>query len=129
MSQREPSDIQREIYKFLLKTVKDIGRPPSREQIRERMKFKTKGHVQHHLQMLEKAGWIKLLLDEDYGIRLLKRGVPLNGYIAAGQPIESFIEPGQMIDLGPELEDERNYILIVKGNYMIKDGFLDGDYV
>src|SRR5438067_1377493 len=113
MSQHEPSDIQQAIYKFLLETVKDIGRPPSRDQIKEKMGFKTKSRVQHHLKMLEEAGWIELILNEDYGIRLLKRGIPLEGFIAAGQPIESFVAPGQMIDLRSELEDELNYVLIV----------------
>lgn len=57
--------------------------------------------------------------------------LPHFGFIAAGSPIEphedptaSFKVPASMVD-----KDKPGYALQVKGNSMVEDGILDGDYV
>jgi len=55
--------------------------------------------------------------------------LPLLGTIAAGQPIEA-IEDAQTVAVPSDMVGRREtYVLKVRGNSMIGDGILDGDYV
>ena len=55
--------------------------------------------------------------------------LPLLGCIAAGEPIEA-IEGNETIGVPVDLvKDEDSYVLKVKGDSMIDDGILDGDFV
>ncbi len=54
--------------------------------------------------------------------------LPLVGRIAAGNPIEA-IENKQSIDLGAMLQGDGHYMLEVRGDSMIDEGILDGDWV
>ncbi len=54
--------------------------------------------------------------------------LPLLGCIAAGSPIEAI--PGtEIIDIGSLLQGTANFVLKVKGDSMIDEGILDGDFV
>src|SRR5256885_8755750 len=57
------------------------------------------------------------------------RELPLFGYIAAGQPLE--VEVSDETITVPDRLTSRgeNYVLKVRGDSMIDDGILDGDYV
>ncbi|KKS32766.1 MAG: LexA repressor [Parcubacteria group bacterium GW2011_GWC2_42_12] len=68
--------------------------------------------------MPAKANWVA-------GLEL-----PLAGLITAGQPIEA-IEEKEIIAVPPDFvtDSANSYVLRVKGESMIEDGILDGDYV
>ena len=53
------------------------------------------------------------------------------GYIAAGQPIEPYTDPNATFSVSPTMVSgkKRSFVLQVKGDSMIDDGILDGDYV
>ena len=57
--------------------------------------------------------------------------LPMMGYIAAGRPIEPYADPNATFKVSPQLISgkRRAYVLHVKGDSMIDDGILDGDYV
>lgn len=56
-------------------------------------------------------------------------GLPLYGYIAAGQPIEAIRNP-DTIDVPAQLRTANScYVLEVRGDSMIDEGILDGDWV
>ncbi len=57
--------------------------------------------------------------------------LPLMGYIAAGKPLEPHTDPNATFQVSASMMSGRktSYVLQVKGDSMIEDGILDGDYV
>ncbi len=131
MSSEQASDIQRRMYDFIVTYMRSEGMPPTNREIGREMKIASTGHVDYHLTMLEKKQLISRQPKKSRGIKLVKQpwGIPVMGYIAAGQPLDIFSEPGQTVDVGRDLEHENTYALIVKGRSMIDDHICDGDYV
>lgn len=91
----------------------------------------------NHVQSLRDKGYLSLTDGQMRSVELTEksnmftRGIelPLVGIIAAGKPIEA-IENNESISVPLELLPNLNcYVLQVKGESMIEDGILDGDYV
>ena len=131
MSSEQASDIQRRMYKFIVRYIKAEGMPPTNREIGREMQIASTGHVDYHLSMLEKKGLIARTAKKSRGIKLTKpiTGIPVVGSIAAGQPLEISTDPEQVIDVGREMEHDNAYALIVNGRSMIEDHICDGDYV
>ncbi|MBV9690520.1 MAG: repressor LexA [Ktedonobacteraceae bacterium] len=134
MSFEQTSEIQRKMYDFIEKYIKGEGMPPTNREIGRALNIASTGHVDYHLGMLQKKGWISRQEKKSRGIKLTKpskpQGVPVKGYIAAGEPLDVFPEAEDSIDVGPSLLDPENtFALIVKGRSMIEDHICDGDYV
>lgn len=132
MSSEQASDIQRRIYDFIVAYMRDEGMPPTNREIGQAMKIASTGHVDYHLSMLEKKSYIQREPKKSRGIKLVQQppaGIPIMGSIAAGSPIESYAEPGQMLDVGQNVEQQNSYALEVKGSSMIEDHICSGDYV
>jgi repressor LexA len=57
--------------------------------------------------------------------------LPLMGYIAAGKPLEPHSDPNATFYVSASMISGKRtaYVLQVKGNSMIEDGILEGDYV
>lgn len=57
--------------------------------------------------------------------------LPLMGYIAAGQPLEPHVDPNATFQISASMltGSKTAYVLQVKGESMIEDGIMDGDYV
>lgn len=57
--------------------------------------------------------------------------LPLMGYIAAGRPLEPHIDPNATFQVSASMISGARtaYVLQVKGESMIEDGILDGDFV
>jgi len=57
--------------------------------------------------------------------------LPLMGYIAAGKPLEPHTDPNATFQISASMLSgaKTSYVLQVKGDSMIEDGILDGDYV
>jgi repressor LexA len=57
--------------------------------------------------------------------------LPVLGLIAAGQPIEPYLDPNATLAVAPGMVsgNKRSFVLQVKGESMIEDGILDGDFV
>lgn len=128
------SEMQRKMYDFIVHYIKKEGMPPTNREIGQAMKIASTGHVDYHLTLLEKKGWISRQGKKSRGIKLAKEvnGVPVTGSIAAGQPLDIFpdAEQTQMVDIGSRAVDADNaFALIVKGRSMIEDHICDGDYV
>jgi repressor LexA len=132
MPSEQISDIQRRIFDFIVDYIRDEGMPPTNREIGQAMKIASTGHVDYHLSMLEKKGYIQREPKKSRGIKLVQQpqvGIPIMGKIAAGLPIESFAEAGQVLDPGHQLEQQNSYALEVKGDSMIEDHICDGDFV
>jgi repressor LexA len=93
--------------------------------------------IHKHVSLLEKKGYI-LRHDGGRAMSLTPKatsvrpaiGLPLMGLIAAGSPIEA-IETNETIDVPSDMvvDEVNSYVLKVRGQSMIDDGILDGDYV
>jgi repressor LexA len=89
-----------------------------------------------HVQGLVEAGLIEPMEGRHRGVRLRSgRGdanvdrLPFLGYIAAGRPIEALENPGE-VEVPSRLRGRgRCYVLQVRGQSMVEDGVLDGDWV
>ena len=57
--------------------------------------------------------------------------LPLMGYIAAGSPLEPHTDPNATFQISASMlsGSKTAYVLQVKGESMIEDGIMDGDYV
>ena len=117
MSSENTSDIQKRIYDFIVKYMRDEGMPPTNREIGSAMNIASTGHVDYHLSMLEKKGYITRESKKSRGIKLVEDpfGIPVMGSIAAGEPLEVFSDSAEAIDVGRDIEQQGTYALVVKG--------------
>src|ERR1700674_663511 len=108
MGSDHTSDIQKRIYDFIVSYIKEEGMPPTNREIGSAMKIASTGHVDYHLTMLEKKNLIEREAKKSRGIKLKQQlwGIQVLGSIAAGEPIEVFTEPGEVLVSGRELEQQ-----------------------
>ena len=124
---REMSDIQSKILDFIERYIHKEGRPPTNREIGAEVQILSTGHVDYHLTVLEKKGYIVRERKKSRGIRLAQQGLTIQGTIAAGLPLDIFPDEQQeTLDLGAHT---REFVLLVRGNSMIDDQISDGDYV
>ena len=132
---------QRQIVDFLAQYIQRNGYAPTLQDIADAIGVSSLATVHEHLAALEKKGVIKKFEGSVRGIELLDRPasrdgagsleLPIMGYIAAGRPIEPYSEPGSTYQVSPAMVTgkKRAYVLQVKGESMVDEGILDGDYV
>ena len=129
---------QRDILDFIRKFTKNRGVAPTHREICEAFGYSSYGTVYKHLTLLEKKGLIRRDSNQKRGVELVEddrrdtpgvRELPLLGHIAAGLPLE-VAQGDEMIPV-PETLTSRgeNFVLKVRGDSMIDDGVLDGDFV
>lgn len=126
---------QQEIYHYLLELNASKARAPTLDELCSVFGTKSRGSMHKHIQALVECGLIEPARRKQRGIRLVKENLendnqlPLVGYIAAGHPIEA-IENPENITIPDQLTGQgKCYVLQVKGDSMIEDGILDGDWV
>lgn len=132
------------ILNFIRTFLQERGYAPTVRDIAKGCKISTSSVVQHHLNVLEKQGYIQRDPQVFRSIRLAEKGqiaatraVPLLGTIAAGEPIpvptaETWATiPEETIQLTDELAQGREsvYALRVRGASMIDALIDDGDIV
>ncbi|OGD86939.1 repressor LexA [Candidatus Curtissbacteria bacterium RBG_13_35_7] len=131
---------QKEILNFLNKYINKYGHAPTLGEIAKKIGVKSLATVHEHLQTLEKKGLIKKTSGLVRSIELIDKGIsnvvkgielPLAGFIAAGSPIEPYTDPNATFAISQNLVNakKKSYVLQVKGESMIEDGILDGDFV
>lgn len=132
---------QKEILEFITQYINKTGFSPTLKQIADSIGVSSLATVHEHLKVLEKKGIIKrkkglnkgIKIEEEWNILKSKEGIelPILGFIAAGQPIEPFSDPNATLTVPPEMVSgkRRSYVLQVKGNSMVEEGILDGDFV
>lgn len=131
---------QKQILDFISQYIQKNGYSPTLTEIAEAIGVSSLATVHEHLTAMEKKKVIKRYEGSVRGIELadknlgqLTQGVelPIMGFIAAGEPIEPYTDPNTTAQVSPSLltGKKRAFVLQVKGNSMIDDGILDGDYV
>ncbi len=135
---------QRQILEFIAEFIKKYGYSPTLLEIGKAMKLSSPATVHEHLKSLEKKGVIRKNANDVRGIEIVEQysntyisepaiGVelPLLGYIHAGHPLEPFDDPTATFKVTANLVPQNKiaFVLQVKGESMIEDGILPGDYV
>jgi repressor LexA len=112
-------------------------RPPTIREICAAVKIDSTSHIAHHVSILKRQG----LLRYEAGRRGLTpttpTGLAVRGSIAAGEPLDLFgddtpelLEFGELAMAAVPIRAGREiYALRVRGDSMIEDGILNGDYV
>jgi repressor LexA len=131
---------QRQILDFVAQYIQKNGYSPTLTEIAEALGVSSLATVHEHLGAMEKKNVIKRydgavrgieLVDKKLGKLIQGVELPIMGFIAAGQPIEPYTDPHASLHVSPSLltGKKRAFVLQVKGDSMIDEGILDGDYV
>lgn len=131
---------QKQILDYVKQYIDRYGYSPTLGEIAEAMGVSSLATVHEHLQALVQKGVIKKYEGVVRGIEVIDQKIatflkgvelPVLGFIAAGQPIMTYTDPDAIINVPPAMVSgkRRSYVLQVKGDSMIEDGILDGDYV
>ncbi|MCB9802709.1 transcriptional repressor LexA [Candidatus Nomurabacteria bacterium] len=126
---------QKEILDFVTEFIQSNDYAPSYREIADYFGLSSTATVHEHLKALEDKGLITSNHNAARSLELVTQRfgksieLPLVGLIAAGEPIEA-IQQNESIDVPQSfVRDENSYVLKVKGESMIEEGILDGDYV
>ncbi len=128
----------KKVYDFIVQFYRKHGYAPTYKDIMREFGFQSPASAHKYVYRLAREGFIRRLPRRHRGIELVPAvddivqevvQLPLMGYIAAGQPIEK-IPMGETIPI-PRLMvgNKRAYVLRVRGDSMIEDHILDGDYI
>lgn len=126
--------LQRKIFDFISDYIEQRGYSPSLTEIAVGIGISPNSIslVSRSIHSLVKAGQLKFHKKGYRNIEIAGPdsvlSLPILGRIAAGSPIEA-IEDRKMLDLGYALQSENSFVLQVKGDSMVDEGILDGDYV
>jgi repressor LexA len=128
---------QREIYAYLQAHARDFPHPPTLDELCEALGLRSRGSLHKQIQALVEAGLVEPMNQQQRGIRLVEPSaeapgmdtLPLLGFIAAGHPIEAIPQP-EYVEVPDFLRTRGHcYVLQVRGDSMIEDGILEGDWV
>lgn len=131
---------QKQIVDFISQYIQSHGHSPTLQEIADAMHLSSLATVHEHIATLTRKGVIKKyegsvrgleILDSRYANAGLGLELPILGYIAAGKPIEPFTDPNANFGVSPSMVTGkvRSFVLQVKGDSMVEEGILDGDYV
>lgn len=126
--------LREQILEFVSVFLDENGYPPTYDEIRDAVGLSSKSHVDYYLAALEEDGLIERQPRTPRGLRLVGQTpdtfqVPVEGQIAAGEPVELADALGLEIELTPDIADPRKelYALQVKGDSMVDALVSDGD--
>lgn len=133
---------QKEVLDFLVAFLNKHGYSPSFEEIGRSLRLTSLATVHKHVTTLEKKGFIRRGYNQSRSIEIMQlpkpvreqvsdrqvMELPLAGRIAAGRPLEA-VEANDTLSLGDFARAGNSFVLQVKGNSMVEDHILDGDYI
>lgn len=131
---------QKQILDFIKQYIDKYGYSPTLGEIAESIGVSSLATVHEHLQALVQKGVIKRFEGAVRGIEVIDQKIsavlngielPVLGFIAAGQPIQTYTDPNATISVPASMISgkKRSYVLKVKGDSMIDVGILNDDYV
>lgn len=141
---------QKEVLDFLVRFNEEHGYSPSFEEIADGVGLASLATVHKHITALEQKGYLRRRFNESRSIEVsseyrvqererlkvvhpparLTSGVevPLLGRIAAGTPVEAAVNP-ETLNFADFAGSSDTFALEVRGDSMIEDHILSGDYV
>lgn len=139
---REITERQKSILALITKKVKEVGFPPTVQELADEFGFKSKNAAYKHLEALEKKGFIRRSAGGARGITVLHRetgdpviagqnSVPLVGLVAAGTPILAEENIQRYVPVPDYLTASSGpyFALRVTGDSMVNAGIMEDDLV
>jgi len=131
---------QKEIFDFIKQYIEKNGYAPSLREVADAMNLSSLATVHEHIRRLVEKGIVKKYDGIKRGLEIVGEikepearpvGLPVMGYVAAGLPIQPYRDRNAILQVAPNMISgkKRAYVLQVRGESMIEDGILDGDYV
>lgn len=131
---------QQRVLEVIHEAIRRTGQPPTVREIGQEIGVASSCTVQRHLDALERKGEIRRnrykyrsieLSDQPIPPYIRALNVPVLGSIAAGAPIlaQEHIEDTFPLPMDLVGEDDKIFMLRVKGDSMINAGIFDGDLV
>jgi repressor LexA len=129
---------QKQILDYIEQFIDDNGYSPSYREIAEHFGFSSVATVAEHVENLRLKGYLsneagyrslqvkEVSVEREQGLEILS--IPLLGAIQAGRPIEA-VRTSETLEIPRDMMSRNVFALRVKGDSMIDDGILDGDYV
>ncbi|MGE4344947.1 MAG: transcriptional repressor LexA [Geoalkalibacter sp.] len=126
---------QKAVFDFIVSFTEREGYAPSQQEIARAFGFSSLGTVQNYLVRLEREGVLRKDWNARRGLQVRASAaknsleLPLAGTVAAGRPIEAVSTPDTLEVPASMVGSGENFVLRVKGDSMVGDGILDGDFV
>jgi repressor LexA len=128
---------QKEIYDFVLQTIREKGYAPSIPEIGAKFRIASTNGVADHLKALEKKGYIRRIGKRAMEVvnalgqtaLIATREVPILGRVPAGKPFHSEENIEGYLAMPSDMGSGRLFALQVEGDSMIGAGIMDGDRV
>lgn len=132
---------KREILEYLKESIQGKGFAPTLTEIAKHFGVSSLATIHEHLEFLEKNGFIKRDAHNARSIEIVDQSdtrqieqaeflLPLIGVIAAGSPLEAIEDEIEKVEIPSHIAKQKpSYVLRVKGDSMIDNFILDGDYV
>ena len=138
-----------ELLNYIVQFQEQHGYSPTLREMADAMGRNSVSTIHALIRSMVDKGYIQKVDGNNRTLKVLKRDnigllmgstpkaigptmmLPLMGYIAAGQPLEPHTDPDASFPVASTMLSGKktSYVLQVKGNSMIDDGILDGDYV
>jgi len=127
---------QKELVDYLDGYIIKHGYAPTLEEIGAHFGLSSLATIHKHPTNLQRKGLIRRKWNRSRALEVVPRErraaaleLPLLGRVAAGAPIEALEQP-DTIAVPEELVGRgETFVLHVRGNSMVKEGILDGDYI
>lgn len=135
---------EREVLEFLAQFQRQYSYSPTLAEIAKATGHRSNSTVHTLIKSLVEKGYIQKvegntrvlkIVDEKVTFSMLGSKpaieLPLMGFIAAGKPLEPHTDPNATFHVSASLLSGQKtaFVLQVKGQSMIEDGILDGDFV
>jgi repressor LexA len=135
---------ERELLEYLAQFQRQHGYSPTLKEMADATGHRSVSTIHSIIRSLVDKGYVqkaegnarvlKILVDNIASVTMALQPsveLPLMGFIAAGQPLEPHTDPNATFQISASLisGNKTAYVLQVKGESMIEDGILDGDYV
>ncbi|HBF42654.1 MAG TPA: repressor LexA [Desulfobacteraceae bacterium] len=131
------TDKQKAFLDYISRYIAEWRGSPSFDEICAEFNFKSYNTVTTYLKTLERKGYIRLPKEKNRKraievispVETRRFEFPLLGTVAAGKPIEA-IEDVRAVEVPPSMIGSGDhFVLQVKGDSMVEDGIVNGDFV
>ncbi len=128
---------QAQILAYITDHIEERNYAPSYREIGDHFHLSSTATIAEHVESLRQKGYLSQEERSARSIQVLEQAdshmsssvsIPLLGAIAAGKPIEA-VSTDESIDIPRDMSGTNVYALRVKGESMIEDGIMNGDYV
>jgi len=128
---------QKAVLDYITTYEQDYGYAPSLNEIKEALGASAVSTIHEHVTNLITKGFLKRVKGAARSLELVKMklasslSIPLVGTIACGEPLEALEDSDRSIEISSDTRFNVSdlYALRAKGDSMIEDGILEGDYL